>query len=280
MTDMSSIPIDAIDPVPEDKPRRRKTNGKALAVASEAPPPVPVSEGDAFLAMIERAARDPQVDIDKMERLLDRRERMDAQERVRAFNSAMAAAKAEFEPIVKRHLVDFVNKDGKRTTYKHEDLADISAAVDPVLARHGLNTRYRATSNPNEPITCTCIVTHEGGHFEETTLSAGADTTGGKNSIQGIASTLSYLQRMTKKAALGLAAARDDDGRLAGAATAAERITEQQVAELNSLLQKTPEPAANVQIIFQHFKIDNLSELTPDQYRKTVSQLSKKLVAA
>jgi hypothetical protein len=129
-------------------------------------------------------------------------------------------------------------------------------------------------------VSVTCVVTHEGGHFEETTLHAGADNSGGKNSIQSIGSTITYLQRYTLKPALGLAAARDDDGQAAGDTKPAERISEKQVSDLNALLQKTDEPASNVQIIFEHFKIDNLSELTPDQYRKTVSQLSKKLGAA
>jgi hypothetical protein len=59
----------------------------------------------------------------------------------------------------------------------------------------------------------TCIISHRDGYFEETTLSAGRDESGSKNSIQAVGSTLTYLQRMTLKAALGLAAAEDDDGR-------------------------------------------------------------------
>jgi hypothetical protein len=259
-----------IDPVPERKPRRKNGEGRALAKAEAAPAPATVTQGDAFLAMIERAARDPSVDIDKMERLLDRRDRMEAEARVRAFNEAMAAAKAEFDPIVKRHLVN----RGSGGTYKHEDLADISAAVDPALARHGLNTRYRTTSNPNEPITCTCIVTHGAGHFEETALSAGADATGGKNSIQAIASTLSYLQRMTKKAALGLAASRDDDGRAAGQAAPTERITEQQAKDLEALAAKA---GIEPQIIREHFKVEAFTDLTPEQFAVAKGRVEKKL---
>lgn len=265
MTDVVQTPAEVVAP----EPKARKRGNGALVKAEAAPVPAPVAEGDAFLAMIERAARDPSVDIDKMERLLDRRDRMEADARVRAFNAAMAAAKAEFETIVKRHLVN----RGSGGSYKHEDLADISAAVDPALARHGLNTRYRTASNPNEPISCTCIITHAAGHFEETSLSAGADATGGKNTIQAIASTLSYLQRMTKKAALGLAAARDDDGN-AASAKPVERITAQQAANLETLAKR-----ANIepQIIFEHFKVESFADLTPVQHQTALSKINKKL---
>ena len=62
----------------------------------------------------------------------------------------------------------------------------------------------------------TCIVSHQDGHTEETTLSAPADTSGAKNAHQAIGSAVTYLQRYTLKLALGLAAAKDDDAQAAG----------------------------------------------------------------
>ena len=53
----------------------------------------------------------------------------------------------------------------------------------------------------------TCVLSHRDGHFEETTLTAGRDDSGKKNAIQQVGSTITYLQRYTLKAALGLAAA-------------------------------------------------------------------------
>lgn len=68
-------------------------------------------------------------------------------------------------------------------------------------------------------VTVTCIISHRDGHFEENTLSAGRDESGNKNSIQAVGSTLTYLQRMTLKASLGLAASDDDDGASADVVT-------------------------------------------------------------
>jgi ERF superfamily len=59
----------------------------------------------------------------------------------------------------------------------------------------------------------TCILTHQMGHSEETTLAGAPDNSGSKNSIQAIGSTVTYLERYTLLAATGLAAANgDNDG--------------------------------------------------------------------
>lgn len=150
-------------------------------------------------------------DIDVLEKLMALQERYEASQGRKAFDNALAAAKAEIPVIFKNRTVDFTSQKG-RTHYKHEDLAEIARTVTPILANHGLSYRFRTTSAPNEPVTVTCIVSHRDGHFEENTLSAGRDDSGNKNSIQAVGSTLTYLQRMTLKAALGLAASEDDDG--------------------------------------------------------------------
>lgn len=150
--------------------------------------------------------------MDVIEKFMGLCERWRANEARAAFDEAMAAAKAEIPVIAKNREVDFTSAKG-RTHYKHEDLAEIARTVTPILGRHGLSYRFRTTSNINEPVVVTCIVSHREGHFEENTLCAGRDDSGNKNSIQAVGSTLTYLQRMTLKAALGLAAAEDDDGK-------------------------------------------------------------------
>jgi ERF superfamily len=132
----------------------------------------------------------------------------------KAFDNAMADAKAEIPVIRKNRHVYFESKNGGATTdYRHEDLAEIARTVDPILSKFGLSYRFRVASPINEPVSVTCVISHRDGHFEETTLTAGRDDDkSGKNSIQRIGSTVTYLQRYSLKAALGLAAAADDDG--------------------------------------------------------------------
>lgn len=126
------------------------------------------------------------------------------------FDNAMADAKAKI-PTIKRNRE--VDSGGRGPKYRFEDLAEIAKTVDPILSECGLNYRYNTAARPGEPITVTCIISHRSGHREETSMSAGPDNGPGRNAIQQIGSTVTYLQRYTLKAALGLAVSHDDDGR-------------------------------------------------------------------
>ena len=175
-------------------------------------------------------------DINVLEKLMDLQERHEKNVARRAFDAAMADFRSKDLTITKNRTVEFETKSAtnKKTHYQHEDLAGIAEVVNPALAACGLSYRFRTTSNPNEPVTVTCIVSHRLGYFEENTLSAGRDDSGSKNSIQQIGSTITYLQRYTLKAALGLASAHDDDG--AKADDAGGPISDEQRDKLTAAL--------------------------------------------
>jgi hypothetical protein len=177
------------------------------------------------MEMLDRAVSQ-NASVETLSKLMDLQERWEKNQARKAFSAAISSAKAEMPQIIKRKKVDFTTAKG-RTNYQYEDLASIMDQIGPVLSRHGLSVRYRTTADPNNPISVTCIISHAAGHEEENTLMAGRDDSGNKNSIQAIGSTVTYLQRYTLKAALGLAAAADDDGKHAddttGVITEAER---------------------------------------------------------
>lgn len=207
-----------------------------------------------------------------LERLMALQERWERNEARKAFDEAMAAAKAEIPVIVKNRQVGFdARKPGAaRTDYRHEDLAEIARTIDPILGKHGLSYRFRTSSTPNEPVTVTCIVAHRGGHSEENTLCAGRDETGNKNSIQAIGSTVTYLQRYTLKAAFGLAASNDDDGRAAGDSA---KITDEQLARLISL---ADEVGADKIKFCRWLRIDSLAALPAGRVNEAIAALNRK----
>jgi len=208
-----------------------------------------------------------------LEKLMALQERWRATQAKQGFDEAMAAAKAEIPVIFKNRTVDFTSAKG-RTNYRHEDMAGIARQVDPILAKHGLSYRYRTSSVPNEPVTVTCIVSHRDGHSEENTLSAGRDDTGNKNSIQQIGSTVTYLQRYTLKAALGLSASTDDDAR--GATTIdATPITEAQDDEIKKLIGARSNPGAALEKFLSIFKIESTSDLPASEFERAKSALQK-----
>lgn len=220
------------------------------------------------MALIDRAISSG-MGTETLEKLFALQERWEKNQGRKAFDEAMAAAKAEIPVIAKRREVDFTSQKG-RTHYKYEDLAEIARTVDPILGKYGLSYRYRVSSELNQPVTVTCIVAHRAGHFEETTLSAGRDDSGNKNSIQQVGSTLTYLQRMTLKAALGLAAAHDDDGKASGDGGP---VSDEQYTQLVTL---ADDVGADKQKFCSVMKVASFAEIPASRFDEAVKLLETK----
>lgn len=188
------------------------------------------------MTMIERAI-EKGADVLMIEKLMELQERNDRNIGRRAFDQAIAKAKAEIPPIIKNRHVKYENRGGTSTDYHHEDLAAIATTVDPILSRYGLSYRFR-TAQEGSTIVVTCVVSHQDGYSEETTLHGQADASGGKNSIQAIGSAVTYLQRYTLKSALGLASAQDDDGKAAEVRPGSDNISEDQWHDLRDLIER------------------------------------------
>jgi len=139
--------------------------------------------------------------LEMVSKLMDLQERVERGQARRDFDEAIAAAKSEIRPVAR-------NKTGHNDK-RYADFSAYAREVDPVLARHGLSYRFRTEQEGS--IKVTCVLSHKSGHAEENSLSGPADTSGNKNTIQAIGSTLTYLQRYTLTQALGLAASDDDD---------------------------------------------------------------------
>lgn len=170
------------------------------------------SEVGAVVSMIERAARDPAVDIDKMERLMQMRERILDRDAQIAFSSAMAEMSPELPAIIERGKIDIGH--GKPQSYALWE--DINEQIKPVLSKYGFSLGFR-TGRTDTHIVVTGILRHRSGHIEETTLHLPLDTSGSKNAVQAVGSSTSYGKRYTAAALLNLTSrGEDDDGKAAG----------------------------------------------------------------
>jgi ERF superfamily len=157
-----------------------------------------------MLAAMERGAT-----LEQVEKMMDLQERFERREAEKAFFAALSGLRSEAIEVVKRKRVHFVSQKGT-TDYKHAELSDVIEAAQPAMAKHGLSHRWDVKQEARR-ITVTCIVSHAMGHSINVSLTADPDDTGNKNPIQQVASTITYLERHTLKAALGLSEKGDDD---------------------------------------------------------------------
>lgn len=231
-------------------------------------PDAPTSVALTPMDMIDRALSSG-AGVEVIERLMGLQERWEANQARKAFDLAIAAAKAEIPPIIKNREVDFTSQKG-RTHYRHEDLAGIAKVVDPILSRHGLSYRYRSAQD-GKTVLVTCIISHRDGYSEETTLSAPLDESGNKNPHQGVGSAATYLQRYTLKLALGLAATEDDDGR---ATKPVETVNEEQFHKLRELLEQTGTPES---ALLGYYRVGTLDLFPAEKFNGAVKFLEAKM---
>ena len=167
-----------------------------------------------------------------IEKMMDLQDRHDKNEARKAYHEAMATFKANPPEIEKDRAVSYETQKGT-TSYKHATLANVTQKINRALSVCGLSAAW-GTRQDNGTITVTCTVTHKLGHSENTSLTAQPDTSGSKNSIQAIGSTISYLERYTILALTGLATHEMDDDGIGGGPE--DFVSPEQVKEMTSLI--------------------------------------------
>ncbi|HBP27900.1 MAG TPA: single-stranded DNA-binding protein [Advenella kashmirensis] len=182
-------------------------------VEMETPATVPALSQNSPASMM-LAALKQGASLEQVEKMMDLQERWEANEARKAYNDALASFKAEAVKIIKNKQVQFKNSKGGVTSYKHAELSDVVNAVGPALSKHGFSWSWIPHQEAGR-IRVTCTLRHRLGHTESVSLEASPDDSGGKNSIQAIISTTTYLERHTLKAICGLSEQGEDtDGEI------------------------------------------------------------------
>lgn len=221
----------------------------------------PMVAGNAIINVIERASTNPEVDIDKMERLLVMHERITERDAKAAFSAAMAEMQGELPTVSEKGEIS-VNGQVRS---KYARFEDINEAVRPILRKHGFAVSFR-TKTDSQSISVTGILSHKQGHSEETTMQLPADLSGAKNTVQSVGSSVSYGKRYVLQAMLNITTSgEDDDGRAAGLLD-----SEKAQAELNGHLNYV----ALVRDIFQTIAAIKLS-LSEEDYDTAAEAMSE-----
>ncbi len=179
---------------------------------------VATTEAVSFIQMIERASRDPAVDIDKMERLMQMHERMLNRQAQAAFDAAFAEMQTELPQMPERGKIK--NKaGGTQSTYAlWEDINDI---LKPILSKHGFSLSFKI-SNRDKFSVVTGTLAHSAGHRETSTFELPVDISGSKNEVQGLGSSTSYGKRYVAGALLNLTSRGEDNDGAGGKGISAE----------------------------------------------------------
>lgn len=240
---------------------------QSLIVPEEAPTQIiPMSESAAILQVIERAAANPAVDVDKMERLMGMHERILAKRAEAAFNADLALMQPKL-PII-THRGEIKDRNGKAVS-SYAKWEDINEAILPIISQHGFGLTFRIGQEGTSRVV-TAILRHREGHSEQTTLALPLDTSGFKNDVQAVGSSVSYGKRYTAMALLNITTTgEDDDGQKAGT----DYITPGQKDELVALMRET---GADTARYLRAMGVAALDEIRADNFNRARNALLDK----
>jgi hypothetical protein len=174
---------------------------------------VPQTAASDMALMFERLATNPDVNVEKLEHLIQMQERILAHNARAEFEAAFHVMQGELPVITENGEIEV---DGVvRSKYaRYEDIIEV---VRPIISRHGFSLRHRNQTLPDGKLRIVGILSHRAGHTEQDEFDCPPDTSGKKNNIQAIGSTRSYGQRYTTISLLNIVTrGADDDAKKAG----------------------------------------------------------------
>jgi hypothetical protein len=236
----------------------QRNEGTTSVVASET----------AWLAFIDRAARDPAIDVTKMRQLIDMKLSIEAHAAERAFDAAMATAQAAMRPIA-------TDADNPQTRSRYASFAALDRAVRGIYTEHGFSLSFSTGEARDGEVLVLCRVAHIAGHARDCRVPVPADGKGARGGdvmsrTHATGAAITYGRRYLLAMIFNLAVERDDDGNGAGALDDGRRISNSQAAELKRLLRETN---TSMESFCRVMKIGDLRELPARDYELAVETL-------
>lgn len=223
------------------------------------------SDPSQALATILRAATDPTLDPEKVERYLAMYERLDNKRAEQDFNAALKKSQSEIPAI-------FKNKKADKNTYA--DLEQVNDVVVPITTANGLNMSFGNEDSPLEKhYRVICWLSHDGGHTRKYHADIPADHSGSKNVTQGFGSTISYGRRYLTLMIFNISTTNeDDDGKGSGNGS----ITSQQAADLGNIIMQN---SFDLAVFLKWAQVERLEDIPASSYQKARNALMAKVQA-
>jgi hypothetical protein len=181
----------------------------SVVIKSETSNIVPM-DNVSLLGAITRAASDPNVDIDKFERMMAMSERMEAKRAETSFNMAMRDAQAKMRPIS-------ANATNNHTKSKYATYDKLDNALRPIYSESGFSLSFN-TGEATYPdnVRVICYAAHDDGHVRTYHVDVPTDGKGANGNAvmtktHATGSALSYGSRYLLKMIFNVRIGEDDN---------------------------------------------------------------------
>ena len=260
-------------PAPKAKPKPAASTAVAKVEPAPKLPAAPAAPVN-MLMVIANAAADPRVDTEKMRALLDmQKELMREEARIAAIQS-FNEMQGELPVIGMDGRIVIDGKSGKRgQSTPYATYANICDTVKPVLARHGWSLWDEPDMADDGRVVMVVHLDHVRGEQRKARVSLPMETSGSKNNVQGVGSSLSYARRYGAIMLLNLTSRAKEDQDFDGAPPPIDGdgpeafIDASQLKALNAAIE---ECKVGVQRFCEHYAIDKLESLPAGRYTEAM----------
>lgn len=231
--------------------------------------PLPEQQPSNLLEVIARAVANPLVDVEKMEKLLAMQERVVADQRKTAYFAAMARIAPLLPEIDKNGRVAFEGKGGNPgMDRRYARLEDIDRAIRPIISAEGLSLSFDTQPGEGGKIRVIGRLAHRDGHSETKQLDLPHDSSGAKNGIQAVGSTVSYGRRMIAKMFFNLMERGEDtDG------NDPSTITEEQSRDIQAAVEGA---GMNMARFCVYMGVGKVADILAKDYQKALTAIDAK----
>lgn len=213
-----------------------------LAIASETQLADEVAEiqqalvpgGDPFMDMVERVANNPDIDAEKMQKLVDIQVQIMGINAEREYNEAFARVQQQLPTV----LADAENQQTHSTYAKHETIAK---AIKPIYSAEGFSTSFTqgACERPDH-VRIDGVLRHSGGHLTMHWVELPVDDKGikgnvNKTPLHAAGSTFTYGRRYLTCLMFDVATGDDTDGNVYEPEVT---ISEERIADLYAVAEE------------------------------------------
>ncbi len=163
-------------------------------------------EKNPVMEMLQMAMVNSDVDLDKMQKIMDMAERHEEKLAFKAYNRDMALMQGEI-PAIEFNAQIKVNNQVRSNYTTYEGIMKV---MQPILSKFGFSVSFNPQASDNL-LTVDCMIAHKDGHIEKSSLSLPFDNSGSKNSVQSIGSSISYAKRYALCLKLNIATGGEDN---------------------------------------------------------------------
>jgi hypothetical protein len=222
-----------------------------------------------MVAMMERLALNPELPVDKLEKLLDMQIRVRAIEAEQSYSAAMARVQQKLPVVLKDAFND-------QTKSPYATVSAIAAAIKPIYTAEGFSISFSeaATDKPDH-IRVRGTVRHRDGHKDETPYADVAiDKTGlkgndNKTLTHAEGSSFTYGRRYLTCLIFDVSTGVDSDGNGVGGA---DRISDDDALRLDERIREvgTPRP-----VFLRWLGVEALDQVRAKDLQRAFAQLDK-----